>query len=233
MLLAAGRGERMRPVTDHTPKPLVKVGGTPLIEYHLRKLAAAGVADVVVNHAHLGEQIVAALGNGARFGLAIHYSAEPGGSLETAGGILQALPLLGANESDEPFIVVNADIWTDYDFSALLHHKLQHKLERKLNGNPEAMLAHLVLVDTPAYKAGGDFYLPPDAARDANSAAAYSGQVALHGDADWLTFAGLSLMSPRLFDGLQPGRSPLLPLLQAAIAAGRVSGEYFPGAWYD
>ncbi len=142
MILAAGRGERMRPLTDHTPKPLLQVGGKPLIVWHLERLARSGVTDVVVNHAHLGAMIETALGNGERWGVRIRYSAEgEGKALETGGGIFKALPLLG----DGPFIVVNGDIWSDIDF-AVLHL-------------PAGDLAQLVLVDNPPHHPHGDFYL--------------------------------------------------------------------------
>ena len=140
MILAAGKGERLRPLTLHTPKPLVPVAGVPLIEYHLRALAAAGIIEVVINHAWLGQQIEDHLGDGARFGVHIRYSAE-NEPLETGGGIFRALPLLGS----EPFVLVNGDIWTDYSFTAL---------PASLAG-----LAHLVLVDNPAHHPEGDFVL--------------------------------------------------------------------------
>ncbi|APZ41876.1 N-acetylmuramate alpha-1-phosphate uridylyltransferase MurU [Acidihalobacter ferrooxydans] len=140
MILAAGRGERMRPLTDHTPKPLLPVGGRPLIEHHLLRLAAAGYRDIVINLAWLGDQIRATLGNGAHYGLRIHYSQEPDGALETAGGIHHALPLLGAG----PFLVVNGDIWCD-------HPLTPH--------DPGGDLAHLVLVDNPPQHPHGDFAL--------------------------------------------------------------------------
>ena len=140
MILAAGKGERLRPLTLHTPKPLVRAGGVPLIEYHVRALAAAGFRELVINHAWLGAQIEDYLGDGARFGVEIRYSAE-GEPLETGGGIFRALPLLG----DAPFLVVNGDIWTDYPFAAL---------RRPLEG-----LAHLVLVDNPVHHPTGDFRL--------------------------------------------------------------------------
>ncbi len=142
LILAAGRGERMRPLTDTTPKPLLAVGGRPLIAWHLRALAAAGFEEVVINHAWLGERIVAALGDGERFGLRIRYSPEPPGALETAGGIVNALPLLG----EAPFLVVNGDIWTDFPFS-------------RLTGELHGHLAHLVLVDNPPQHPEGDFHL--------------------------------------------------------------------------
>ncbi len=142
MILAAGRGERMRPLTDTTPKPLLPVGGRPLIEWHLQALAEAGFRDVVINHAWLGAQIEQRLGNGERFGLRIRYSPEPAGALETAGGIVNALPLLG----DGPFVVINGDIWTDYPLA---------QLPRSLGED----LAHLVLVDNPPQHPQGDFVL--------------------------------------------------------------------------
>jgi len=140
MILAAGRGERMRPLTDHTPKPLLEVGGKPLIVHHIERLAAAGIREIVINHAHLGAQIEAALGDGARWGVHIQYSPE-GKALETGGGIFRALPLLGPG----PFLVVNGDIWTDLEFSQL------HL--------PEGLLAHLVLVENPPHNPNGDFAL--------------------------------------------------------------------------
>lgn len=140
MILAAGRGERMRPLTDTVPKPLLRVAGKTLIEHHLRALSAAGFRDLVINHAYLGQQIVDAVGNGERFGVSIRYSAEPEAALETGGGIRRALPLLGS----EPFVVINGDIWTDFPLAEL---------------RPPTGLAHLVLVDNPAHHGAGDFNL--------------------------------------------------------------------------
>jgi MurNAc alpha-1-phosphate uridylyltransferase len=174
-------------------------------------LVEAGVEEVVINYAHLGEQIIAALGDGSRYGLSIHYSSEAGGALETAGGILQALPLLCSDCDD--FIVVNTDVWTDYHLKALLHKELGDNL------------AHLVMIDTPDFKSHGDFYLP-------HSSTSH-GQVALQAPGELLTFSGLSVLSKHLFAGLEPGRLPLLPLLQKAIEAGRVTGEYYAGDWED
>ncbi|WP_060482864.1 N-acetylmuramate alpha-1-phosphate uridylyltransferase MurU [Pseudomonas sp. NBRC 111119] len=202
MILAAGKGERMRPLTLHTPKPLVPLAGRPLIEYHLQALAAAGIADVVINHAWLGQQIERHLGDGSRFGLHIRYSAE-GEPLETGGGIFKALPLLG----DEPFVLVNGDIWTDYDFS---------RLQCPLQG-----LAHLVLVDNPCHHGHGDFRLVDGKVLDGDSAPGT------------LTFSGISLLHPSLFDGCQPGAFKLAPLLRQAMAAGKVSGERHAGRWVD
>lgn len=202
MILAAGKGERMRPLTLHTPKPLVPAAGKPLIEYHLEALARAGITEVVINHAWLGQQIEDHLGDGSRFGLKIRYSPE-GEPLETGGGIFKALPLLGG----APFLLVNGDIWTDYDFAGLC---------RPLQG-----LAHLVLVDNPGHHGRGDFHL-----RD--------GQVADGDDAPGtLTFSGVSVLDPALFAGCQPGAFKLAPLLRRAMAAGQVSGEHFTGCWVD
>jgi len=202
MILAAGKGERMRPLTLHTPKPLVPVAGVPLIEYHLRALAAAGVSEVVINHAWLGQQIEDHLGDGSRWGLSIRFSPE-GEPLETGGGIFKALPLLG----DAPFLLVNGDIWTDYDFT---------RLRRPLQG-----LAHLVLVDNPGHHGGGDFRLTADQVEDGAGAA------------DTLTFSGISVLDPALFAGCQAGAFKLAPLLRQAMAAGQVSGEHFRGHWVD
>lgn len=202
MILAAGKGERMRPLTLHTPKPLVRAGGVPLIEYHLRALHEAGFHDVVINHAWLGQQIEDYLGDGQRLGLSIVYSAE-GEPLETGGGILRALPLLG----DQPFVVVSADVWTDYDFSALRV--------------PLAGLAHLVLIDNPAHHPEGDFSL-------------VDGQVRDSGDAGtMLTYSGIAILHPTLFAGCQAGAFKLAPLLRAAMEQGQVTGEHFTGQWVD
>jgi MurNAc alpha-1-phosphate uridylyltransferase len=202
MILAAGKGERLRPLTLHTPKPLVRAGGIPLIEFHVRALAAAGFSELVVNHAWLGQQIEDYLGDGSRFGVDIAYSAE-GEPLETGGGIFKALPLLG----EEPFLVVNGDIWTDYDFTAL---------RRPLQG-----LAHLVLVDNPAHHPKGDFRLQDGQVTDAAD-----------GEASF-TYSGMAVLHPRLFADCQVGAFKLAPLLRAAMAAGQVSGEYFAGRWID
>ena len=202
MILAAGRGERMRPLTDHTPKPLLPVAGRALIDYHLEALARAGLREVVINHAHLGVQIEAALGNGSRHGLRISYSPEPEGALETGGGILQALSKLGP----DPFLVINGDIWTDYDYA---------RLPQRLDG-----LAHLVLVDNPPQHPDGDFHLHPD------------GRLHDTGGVR-LTFSGIGVYHPDLFTGCEPGRFPLAPLLRRAIAQGQVSGEHFTGRWAD
>lgn len=202
MILAAGKGERMRPLTLHTPKPLVKAAGVPLIEYHIRALAAAGFTELVINHAWLGQQIEDYLGDGARFGMHIVYSAE-GEPLETGGGIFKALPLLG----DEPFLVVNGDVFTDYDFAAL----------RK----PLAGLAHLVLVDNPTHHPLGDFALSAGRVSDVQEAVGR------------LTYSGLAVLHPQLFAASVPGAFKLAPLLREAMAAGQVSGEHYGGCWVD
>ncbi|MEL7560507.1 N-acetylmuramate alpha-1-phosphate uridylyltransferase MurU [Stutzerimonas chloritidismutans] len=200
MILAAGKGERLRPLTLHTPKPLVRAGGVPLIEYHIRALAKAGIDELVINHAWLGQQIEAHLGDGRRLEVRIQYSAE-GEPLETGGGIHRALPLLGS----EPFLVVNGDIWTDYDFSAL---------KRPLEG-----LAHLVLVDNPVHHPTGDFSLIDGHIGD--------------DEASRLTYSGIAVLSPQLFAGCTAGAFKLAPLLRQAMAAGQLSGEYFDGRWID
>ena len=200
MILAAGKGERLRPLTLHTPKPLVRVGGVPLIEYHLRALAAAGFTEIVINHAWLGQQIEDHLGDGSRFGVSIQYSAE-GEPLETGGGIFKALPLLG----DKPFAVVNGDIWTDYSFAGLR--------------TPLTGLAHLVLVDNPAHHPKGDFCLAGTQVFDAQPGS------------DTLTYSGIAVLSPALFEGAGAGAFKLAPLLRTAMAAGRVTGERLQGQW--
>lgn len=202
MILAAGKGERMRPLTLHTPKPLVPVAGVPLIEYHLRALARAGFTEVVINHAWLGQQIEEHLGDGAQLGLSIRYSAE-GEPLETGGGIYKALPLLG----DAPFALINGDIWTEYDFS---------RLPASLSG-----LAHLVLVDNPGHHGKGDFRLQAGQVKDADAVS------------PTLTYSGIAVLHPELFDGCQAGAFKLAPLFRQAMAKGLVSGEHFTGQWVD
>lgn len=202
MILAAGKGERMRPLTLHTPKPLLPVAGVPLIEYHLRALVAAGFKEVVINHAWLGAQIEAHLGNGAGWGLSISYSPE-GEPLETGGGIFKALPLLG----NDPFVLVNGDVWTDYDFS---------RLPQKPTG-----LAHLVLVDNPGHHGKGDFCLQQERVSDGTESAAT------------LTYSGIAVIDPALFDGCTAGAFKLAPLLREAMASGRVTGEHYRGHWVD
>ena len=205
MILAAGRGERMRPLTEHTPKPLLVAGGKPLIVWHLERLAAAGFREIVINHAHLGSLIEQTLGDGAQWGLHIRYSPEPPGALETAGGIAQALPLLG----DEPFLVVNGDVWCDFDFGRFFRLTAA-------NGH-----AHLVMVDNPAHHTGGDFSLEGE-----RIVFAHGGQT--------VTYAGIAVFSPAFFRDVPTGQPlKLRPLLDAAIAAGTLTGERFSGRWVD
>jgi len=202
MILAAGKGERMRPLTLTTPKPLVCAGGVPLIVYHLRALAKAGFREVVINHAWLGQQIEDYLGDGAAFGLSIVYSPE-GEPLETGGGIFRALPLLG----NQPFLVVNADIWSDYPFA---------RVPRSIAG-----LAHLVLVDNPPHNPQGDFALAGDVAGEGAAGAPK------------LTYSGIAVLHPHLFAGCNAGAFKLAPLLRQAMQQGLVSGEHFSGHWVD
>ncbi|MBK5353829.1 nucleotidyltransferase family protein [Pseudomonas sp. TH41] len=202
MILAAGKGERMRPLTLTTPKPLVRAGGVPLIEYHLRALAACGFTEIVINHAWLGQQIEDYLGDGSRYGVSIQYSPE-GEPLETGGGIFRALPLLG----DSAFLVVNGDIWTDYDFSVL------HQ--------PIAGLAHLVLADNPAHHPTGDFSLVDGQVHDGQP------------DTPKLTYSGIAVLHPHLFEGCAAGAFKLAPLLRTAMAQGQVTGEHLSGHWVD
>lgn len=206
MILAAGRGERMRPLTDHTPKPLLAAGGKPLIVWHLERLAQAGLREIVVNHAWLGERIVQALGDGSRWGVRIRYSAESQ-ALETAGGIVQALPLLGS----DPFLVVNGDIWCDWD-------PAQARAALRDMGQADAWL---LLVDNPPQHPQGDFALLPD------------GRAAGEGQAK-LTFSGIGIYRPALFAGFEPGRpAPLAPLLRQAMACGAVRAGRHTGRWVD
>ncbi|WP_309149061.1 MULTISPECIES: N-acetylmuramate alpha-1-phosphate uridylyltransferase MurU [Dasania] len=206
MILAAGLGKRMRPLTNHVPKPLLLIAGKPLIEYHIERLVAAGIRDIVINHAYLGEQIEHCLGDGSRWGASISYSRE-GEPLETGGGIYQALPLLG----EQPFLVVNSDVWTDYPLEQLVLRQGANSLK----------LAHLVLTANPEHNATGDFVLLP-------------GQhVVAEGEGPRLTFTGLSLLHPNLFNACEPGSFPLLGLLTEAMAAGQVSGEHYRGNWVD
>ena len=207
MILAAGRGERMRPLTDLTPKVLLEVGGKPLVQWHVEKLCSAGFQRIVINHAWLGEQIEQALGNGTRFGLRIDYSREAQ-ALETAGGIVNALPLIGA----EPFLVVNGDVFTDFDFALLVP-----RLAALANSD---LLAHLVLVDNPPHHPSGDFAL--------------TNQTVLPDGHLRFTFSGIGIYRPELFSAVGAGeRAQLAPLLRAAMSRGAVSGERYHGLWFD
>lgn len=202
MILAAGQGVRMRPLTIKTPKPLLRVKGKPLIQYHVESLVRAGVHEIVINHAVMGEQIEAFLGDGHTLGAEIHYSAEGNTPLETGGGIFRALHLLG----EQPFIALNADIWTDYP--------LQNLPQRLTT------LAHLVLVGNPRHNLQGDFSLCGD------------NQVINQGTPRY-TFSGIGVYQPELFSDCRPGAFPLAPLLQKAVDENRVTGELYTGVWSD
>ena len=214
LIFAAGLGERMRPLTDTTPKPLLQAGGRPLIACHLERLAAAGIRDVVVNISWLAEQFPQALGDGSRWGLSIHYSNEGEVPLETGGGMWHARGVLG----NDPFITLNGDVWSDYDFD---------RLPRQPPGD-----AHLVLVDNPVHNPDGDFALGPD-------------HIVRNSGSSMLTFAGIGVYRASLFDDWrrvigdtpgareEPPRFRLAPLLRAAIAEGQVTGEHHRGRWTD
>jgi N-acetyl-alpha-D-muramate 1-phosphate uridylyltransferase len=201
MILAAGKGERMRPLTEHIPKPLLRAGGKALITYQIERLVQAGITEMVVNHGNYGDQIEALLGDGSRFGASIHYSPEGDEPLETGGGIFKALPLLGSG----PFIVVNADVWCDYPLSRLL--------------TPPWGLAHLILVDNPDHHPEGDFAL-------------VDGCVLLTASPR-LTFSGIGVYRPALFDECNSGRFPLAAVIRKAASWGLVTGEHYRGIWID
>jgi len=203
MILAAGRGERLRPLTDRLPKPLIEAGGKPLLAWHLERLAQAGFCNIVINVSHLGELIEQRFGTGAAFGVSIAWSREAA-PLETAGGIAQARALLGP----EPFLLVNGDIWCDYDFSRMRALRLQRRL------------AHLVLVPNPPHAPRGDFSL-------------HTGAIGNETGPRY-TYAGIALLSPRLVAGVGAGeKTPLAPLLRTAASRGKISGELFQGIWRD
>ncbi len=211
MILAAGRGERMRPLSDHTPKPLLEVAGAPLIVHHLRRLAALGIADVLINTAWLGEQIRRALGDGSAFGLRIHYSDEGDRALETAGGIARALALLGDGGGD-PLLVINGDLWCDCELARLALR--------------DGDLTALLLVDNPEHNPRGDFLLRHGRVCNPTPEATAQGGEAL-------TFAGIGLYRRALFADLPAGAQPLAPLLRSAADAGRVAGLKHAGDWCD
>ncbi|MGH8531654.1 MAG: N-acetylmuramate alpha-1-phosphate uridylyltransferase MurU [Gammaproteobacteria bacterium] len=201
MILAAGKGERMRPLTDRLPKALLQVAGKSLIQYQVERLVRAGITDITVNHALHGDLIEQTLGSGGALGASLRYSREGTEALETGGGILRALPFLGRG----PFIVVNADIWTDYPYETLA-------------GQPQR-LAHVVLVDNPPHHPAGDFALTGHG-------------VALSGDRT-LTFGGIGAYRPELFDDCLPGTFRLSAVLRIAVSRGLVTGERYEGAWLD
>lgn len=201
MLLAAGLGKRLRPITDTTPKPLVKIAGKPLIEYHLENLANAGYKEVVINLSYLGQLIEQHLGDGSRFGLSIEYSWEGEKPLETAGGIIKALPLLG----DKPFLVMNADIWSNHSLSFA-----------KLSNDK---LAHLVLINNPEHNPKGDF--------------SYEFGKVYNSGNNQLTFSGIGIYSPEVFNNLSTEKLALAPILRKLVDQELVSAEYFTGNWFD
>lgn len=206
IVLAAGRGERLRPLTDATPKPLLEAGGRALIEWQVERLARSGVTDLVVNHAHLGSRIEAALGDGARFGARIRYSPESP-ALETAGGIARALPLL----DDAPFLVVSSDIHTDFDYASLAARA------DAIAADPGRSVAHFVLVDNPPWHAQGDMGLA-------------HGRVTRSGPR--LTYANIAVYHPAIFRGLPPGTTlALFPWAYRFVDEGRVTGEHYRGPW--
>ncbi len=208
MILAAGRGERMRPLTDHCPKPMLFAGGKPLIVWHIERLARAGIRELVINHAHLGHMLEERLGDGSEWGVSISFSAEAE-ALETAGGIANALPLLG----DAPFLVVNGDVYCALDYATFV--------ARALMRFTQGRLAHIALVDNPPHHPEGDFAL------DA------SGQVLADGGSR-LTFSGIGVYRPSLFAAVERGsKARLAPLLHTAIRNNQLSGEHFRGRWED
>ena len=204
IILSAGRGKRLRPLTDETPKPLLKAGKCRLIEYTINALVQAGFNDIVINTAHLSEQFPRLLGNGDTYNATISYSPEQEGGLETAGGIINALPLLG----NEPFLVVNGDIWTDYPFEKLKQFTLT-----------PSTLGHLVFVDNPEHNPQGDFSLD-------------SGLVKSGGN-NKLTYSGIAIYHPKFFAGYDVQRLALKPLLLEAIEKHQLSGEHHQGQWSD
>jgi MurNAc alpha-1-phosphate uridylyltransferase len=201
MILAAGRGERLRPLTDSVPKALVEVHGQRLLERHLENVRDAGIKDVVINLGWLGDQIMECVGSGSSYGLNIVYSPENSNVLETGGGIHNALPLLG----DDPFLVVNADIYTDMPVPDITLS--------------EAAMGHLVLVPSPAYRDGGDFAL--------------EGNIIRNGDSPTLTFSGVSVYRPEFFKGCEAGRFSIVPMLREAADSGQLQGSLYSGLWAD
>ncbi|WP_201619798.1 N-acetylmuramate alpha-1-phosphate uridylyltransferase MurU [Psychrobacter maritimus] len=210
MILAAGKGTRLRPLTLETPKPLVEVGGQPLIVWHIKALQAAGITDITINASWLADKLMQALGDGAEYGVKLHWSVEDDEPLETAGGIFNALQT--GKLQDAPFILVNSDVWTSYDFAQLQDYTL----------GPD-QLAHLLLIDNPEHNNGGDFAI--------NNGLASEQPIA---DADKYTFAGISVVSARLVDGLVSGQpAPLAPLLKQAMLKFQITAEVIKDNWID
>lgn len=206
MILAAGLGTRMRPLTNDTPKPMLKVDGKPLIQYQVERLVAAGITEIVINHAYLGEQIESFLGDGAQWNCKISYSAESE-PLETGGGIFKALPLLTDDVGQQPFLLVNGDVWIDMDYAPLAQSSIKG-------------LAHLVLVKNPEHHPQGDFSVE-------------GGNVNYRSNTEQFTFSGISIIHPHLFEGCKAGVFKLAPLLKKAMDENRVSGEVYKGFWLD
>lgn len=210
MILAAGKGTRLRPLTLETPKPLVEVGGQPLIVWHIKALQVAGVTDITINASWLADKLMTSLGDGTQYGVNLHWSVEDDEPLETAGGIFQALQT--GKLKNAPFILVNSDVWTTYDFTKLQNYKL---------GNNQ--LAHLLLIDNPTHNSGGDFAI--------NNGLASEQAVA---EVDKFTFAGISVMSPQLVDGLVQGQpAALAPLLKQAMIKFQITAEVIKDNWID
>jgi MurNAc alpha-1-phosphate uridylyltransferase len=206
MILAAGRGERMRPLTDNTPKPLLPIGGKPMIQYHIETLAAAGMRDIVVNLAWLGGQIRDALADGSRFGVRIQYSDEGDAALETGGGIFQALPFLAGASGNDPFVVVSGDVWTEYPLGACA------------NKLAPTDVAHFVVVPNPDFHSRGDFGLSSGRLVDAG---------------ERYTYANIGVFRPEFFADCRAGKFPVGPLMFDWIRKGRVSGELYRGGWHN
>ena len=203
MILAAGYGKRLRPLTDHTPKPLLPIGGKPMIVHHLEKIADSGIKEVVINLGHLGSKIPQSLGNGSTWGLSIEYSDEGPDPLETGGGMAKGLPLLGS----ETFLLVNGDVWTDLDFSSI---------PSSLSGNDQAML---FLVDQPGWRDKGDFKLDGNRVQES--------------DSPDLLYAGIALYHPSILDGAKVEKFSIVPRLKKAIQEDRVAGRKIVGEWDD
>lgn len=218
MILAAGLGTRMRPLTDHCPKPMLKVKNKPLIEYQIERLAKAGVHDIVINHAYLGDQIEEYVGDGRRWQVKVQYSAEPlNQPLETGGGIFKALPKVSPD--GEPFLVVNGDIWIDLDYDQLLSDWSEQQ-QTRLSGNQDNELIYLVMVNNPDHHPDGDFALTEE------------GLLKETGEKQY-TFSGVSILNPELFNGCSEGAFKLAPLLRQAMKQNKGRGQHYPGYWLD
>ncbi|MCU7938297.1 MAG: nucleotidyltransferase family protein [gamma proteobacterium symbiont of Bathyaustriella thionipta] len=221
MILAAGRGERMRPLTDTTPKPLLKIAGKSLIEYHIEGLVKAGITELIINHAWLGDQIEVQLGDGSSYGASIQYSRE-GQALETAGGIKHALPFF----ADEPFIVVNGDVFSDYPFTQLVDSSKCLQTSQSSNNT----MAHLVMVNNPEHHCDGDFYCLNQLVYDQLSDALLAATVP---PLQRYTFSGIACYHPDFFRSINAGKQALAPMLRHAMTTQQVTGEIYQGKWWD